>query len=1042
MKRSIKLALMIMATLLFAFFAVACNSADTISVSEEGEFQTVYILGQELDLSGGILIVGAGDSTTEIPLDSSDITVSGYDKDTLGKQTVKIEYGNASTEISVTVVERVQIIGVPVDYLVGAELDRSRGVVKVTSLKGVTSTFKFSDDEISVSGFDSSVAGMNKTVNVTCTDGEESCGGAFEVNIYAVDTVDFRKPNKVTYGSHYEGKVDPAGGRLVFKGKGGELKREVVLSADMISGFDVSQVNEENSPYTQRLTVSYDGKTYTYDVQLIYTDVSEFNDNAEKFEAVNWEGDTLPSIDKSLGELAMSLMSAYIDMEQMEQDLIDEALSFNVARTAMVYGFNLWANDIKRFEGVFAIENGYDVLYLESYDKVKASLAYFDDEDSPMYTVSPLLLELIDIYGDEVIYENETMRLRFSSYPVKDDYELMQLQMLLEHSLEIYDLTKDIPAGCSGEALEAHYDNLTQTVVAMIGQRYVYEYPDLYYFVSAWREEDDLFDLLYTYLYETEQKSFMEAFIVYGLPTNVRQVYAHILTASLSMEELQSKNPPYFDTTRLLFNYYRAEDFSKIILADEGTAENYLYLNAPVNILFGMDASVKVSFEDMIAYVRSGIFDLADGLLEVECYGAIMKDYVTFLNNCIEISGFEETAEYGNGVKGLFDKFVALSPSQQYNFISILNLMYKLGYPNLSFDESDEYAYYASFFNLAINDFMKSKFSEGKADVYVDLILAIEIYANRFNYPEWEEDFTARMEKVAGAKEQLTGEDKANFEYYLLGAYNKYVSLMEGINKTTDLGQWEECFEELKGALLNVQTAYYTSSNYNYFLASFEKALAISNNIIKNAPPSICSAYYNEPLFKAYTDGDGEDVYWSCEFALDTYRSTYIDILIRFGSSNIYIYDTYFERGVDKFLVIYYDMIDAFMNKVEGDTSVFDKDKTIGVLNAFAALDSKTKAFFITLEGGESLYSEALSAFISEAFTENAAAVAAKLFELETGLYTYEVSGSDVTLESISGLLSQLTAMYEQLSDEDEASFSPLKSIYDAYVAKCGELLA
>ena len=79
---------------------------------------------------------------------------------------------------------------------------------------------------------------------------------------------------------------------------------------------------------------------------------------------------------------------------------------------------------------------------------------------------------------------------------------------------------------------------------------------------------------------------------------------------------------------------------------------------------------------------------------------------------------------------------------------------------------------------------------------------------------------------------------------------------------------------------------------------------------------------------------------------------------------------------------------------------------------------------------------------IQQAFVDEAAAVARKLFALERAFYTYEVSESGVALSTLGELLSQLEALYVPLSGEAKASFEPLEEIYAYYVGECGRLLA
>ncbi|MBE6585025.1 MAG: hypothetical protein E7645_00700 [Ruminococcaceae bacterium] len=1052
MKRSFKILLWMVSALVLVFCTVACGSEKTvsISVSENAEFQTVYVLGQELNLSGGMLKVDDGKNTSEIPLNSEGITVSGYDKNVLGKQTLTVTYEGATTEITVTVVEALTVNNALVDYLVGDELDKSKGNVKVTNPDGTSHTVPLSSSSVSVSGFDSSSAKSDMELQVTCSIEGKNYEGSFKVNVYGIESVEFRRPNKITYTSHYQGNVDVSGGRLVLKGNGGSIRREVAISEDMVSGFNVAAVTSENSPLTQTLTVTYKGVPYTYDIQLTYTDVSTFLDHADAFHSVDWNQDSEPVIESDLGELAILLMRAYVDMTPADKAFIDEALAFDVARTAMVYGFEVWGDNIRLFKDVFAIEYGEKVLYLESYEKVKNALAIFDDKDSAMYTLAPLLLQIIELYDDQVIYENESVRIHFNSYPIMTDYELSVMEAMLEHSIEVYDLINTVPDDWREGGIEAHYESIGQAAIRIIGESYISEYPDMYYLISDWRSGNDFFDIIYRYLYETDNHPIIEKFIAYGLPSQINEIYGYIFNAAVAMDDIQKVT--YTDTTDLFYNYYLAYDCAQKVKAQEGTAENYIYMNVPINLLLGLDSSNIITFDVMFEYMRTaacGYNDLSAGLLGIEAYDAIMREYVYLIKHTLEIDAYESSEAYAESVKRIFDGFVALSPSQQYNLISTLNSLYTLGVPELAFDDSGEDAGYSSLFMVIINKFMRSKLTEEYADAYNDLIIAIEVYANRFGYDVWESDFTSRMNKVIAAFNSMDGTNKENFVYYLGGAYEKYVKIQNTIGSTAELGEWADDFDDLCKALTDMQTAYYylsssNSRNYNYFLASFEKASDIAAKILANAPENVLHAYYHEPLFTAFVDnGDvsGEDALWSCDYAIGMYRNFYVDTLLFFGSSEVNIYDTYLEKELDKFLSLYYDMVSAFVNKNENQSPVFDKEKTLAVLKAFCNLDSNTKSLFVTMEGDLNLYYTALQLFISEGFTEDAATVAELLFNLEKNYYSYEVSQSAVNMNAIKEILGQIQALHDGLKNEDVDSFAALEDIYQYYIGKCEQLV-
>lgn len=1053
MKSGWKIVLFVLLITLAMVPIVSCKSTEAISVKQDGMIQLIYVKGQDLNLSDGVLVVDNGKKTTEIPLDSEEIAVSGYDKNKLGEQTVTFEYDGVTTQITVTVVERMVISDVVTDYLVGDSPNMTKGKIVVTEDDGTSKTVYFASNAVTISNFDSSRPQNGMDVKVLCKVGEKSYEGSFKANIHGVESVEFQRPNKITYTSHYTGAPDVAGGYFVLKGNGGTLSKTVNLTKDMVSGFDVSAATSEHPSVNQQLTVTYkdgsDTYTKTYDIKITYTDISMFNDNADAFAAIDWNGETMPKIESELGELAIKLMEAFVDMSKADRALIDESAAFAVARAAMVYGSNVWAENILLFEGAFGIEAGELVLYCESYEKVQGALELFDDKDSAIYTLSPLLLSLIEIYGDSVIYEDETTTLRFSSYPILNDSYLTFMSAMLEHVLDVYDALDTVPENWSVGDLKACSTAIEYIYVKIISEGYTQAFPRLYYLVSDWRTNDDLFDILYTYFYETNQKNVISSLSSFCLPSGVEELYVYLSNAMIEIDSIQKLQRG--DTTDLFYNYYQAIKAAKEIKAAEGTLENYVYWNVSLNRLLGISSTQPIDFEDIFEQIRTsacGIYDLSAGLLGTKAYQQLLDKYIGIVIHVSEMEGYANTAEYEAEVKELFDMFIALSPSQQYSVLSTLNALYPLGIPEFAFDDSKEGV---SAFSHIINNFMRSKLSEQEADTYNNLIIAIEVYANRFGYEGWENDFKSRMNKVAQALVTMGDEDKKSFTTYLGTAYAKYAAILAELegNSVPNLGEWSDEFALLNSAILNAQTANYLIVNgynvYNYFLASFERAAAIANNILLKAPENVIKAYYYEALFEMYpadAQTGANAVYWSYDQAITYYRNLYVDYLVFFGDTKINVYDTYFEKNMGTFLNSYYDMVSAFMNKKEGEPT-FDKAKVLAVLNQFRLLDSEVQALFMAMDDAKiDLYHQALELFISENLSEGAATVAIQLYTLEQHYYSYQVLPNGVTLNSIKAVLAQIKGLYTNLAGEDKASFADFEETYSYYIAKCEALLA
>lgn len=86
-------------------FAVTVNDSETISLSVT---KTEYAYGEDFDLST-IQVVkkfASGKADEPVSTTAADFTISGYDKNTAGEQTVSINYNGKAYEVKVTVAEK------------------------------------------------------------------------------------------------------------------------------------------------------------------------------------------------------------------------------------------------------------------------------------------------------------------------------------------------------------------------------------------------------------------------------------------------------------------------------------------------------------------------------------------------------------------------------------------------------------------------------------------------------------------------------------------------------------------------------------------------------------------------------------------------------------------------------------------------------------------------------------------------------------------------------------------------------------------------
>ena len=147
--------------LLLAMAFVACGSPDEIYFTKDNTPRQTYVQGQELDFTDISLTAKTKDKTELVPMDSADVSVTGYDKDTLGEQTVTISYKEKTTTIKVNVIPRLTVEGYDKNYFVNDSFNNQNGIIKVANDNAEISNINLSSEAVLITGFDSSTVGEN-----------------------------------------------------------------------------------------------------------------------------------------------------------------------------------------------------------------------------------------------------------------------------------------------------------------------------------------------------------------------------------------------------------------------------------------------------------------------------------------------------------------------------------------------------------------------------------------------------------------------------------------------------------------------------------------------------------------------------------------------------------------------------------------------------------------------------------------------------------------------------------------------------------------
>lgn len=247
-----------------------CNTLKSIEVRPPA--RTVFGQGQELD-TAGLAVTANYKKNSETVADSGSLQVSGYDKNTPGRQTVTVTLNarsglvgsKASDTFTVTVVpvEGVSVLQPPAaaSFKQGDDPDWNGLAVGVKfegdAAPGVT--VRPGADALTIAGYDRDRAGAQ-----TITVDYYGKRAAFYVSVVALDGIAVTAPPRNT--EYYTGEeIDLAG--LVVTGTWSDgSSARVNITRDDLSGYDITRGGD------QQVTVFYSGKTARFPVRYVALD--------------------------------------------------------------------------------------------------------------------------------------------------------------------------------------------------------------------------------------------------------------------------------------------------------------------------------------------------------------------------------------------------------------------------------------------------------------------------------------------------------------------------------------------------------------------------------------------------------------------------------------------------------------------------------------------------------------------------------------------------------------------------------------------------
>ena len=1069
-KKKVLLALASAAMCVCAVLGAGCKKeVEQISITKSNTPQTVYVQGNDLNLSEGVLTVVIDGEKSEISLTDPEVSVTGYDSTKLGEQTLTITYGEKMTTLKVTVVPRIQVVKEEGAYFVGETFDKSKGDITITYENGETTNVSMDDESITVTGFDSSVANAELPLTITYQKDDVTYTGTFNVTVYAVEDVEFRSPNKKAYENH-EKDLDVTGGYIALKN--GDFSRYVQLTTDMVSGFDLSEATVEHrtEPLKQTLTVNYCGQQKTYEIQIKFSDLSLINLRASELSGLNWTSSDLPSAcTTEMGENALEAMQVYFKMEDKDIVQIGDGNVDIVAKVAAVYGLEKWEEAFASYSDAFYLtEQGGLAWNCEDFNKTQTAYQSILNKDPVLYEDAPILLTIKEKFETLVIHGEDTVGALLAAVYQPETIDAFAEQLKL--MIDLHNALKDVPTNWTLASLKADYADEIQAawVVLRESKFKKIEHRSLYFLASRWREKNDYFEILYTYFYDAEDFDKINDIKDLRLPGELETMYQIILAIRSQIVGMQQGY--VLESTNFIANYDVAVAKRAEILKSNDAMILDLYGRLKFDYLIGNGNGgyTLVSFDDLLNQFRRspmGYLHHFGAYLGVKTSEDLWKEFSKVLQKAGTTESYMESAEFAADAQGLLRAYLSLSPKQQFAFMGMLHPYYiptAAGRFPLYAWENDGDGFQNQFTYL-IYTYYESVLPEEAHDIFTELMLASEALAN-LQLTTSITTFFEHMDNVASMSERLSKRNEQAWESFntiagwVLLEMETYETKFEGLKQeggtlkreTLTNGQLKD-FEDLLNATYE---AYAMMMTYQAFLqqgkanlaiafyAPMEKVEKLSAKILSSGDPNVLRAYYfDEFVLQNVTMPDKSVVNFggSMDTIVFMIRDVYTDALtgMSYLTASDLMYDAYNRIDVKDYLAnstyLYFTYI--YMNLVPSTDVGYiyfqDVDTMMQIAKDFrSTLTDEERYFVLVLDANFQMYRNAMSRFGKERNSEMATLVNQLLMvEYMSVFYKQLPDGKDEDGKTYKEMLLE---EYETLLED----YAELKADVEAEAAK------
>lgn len=1028
-----------------------------ITISEGNMPQTVFVKGNELDLSAGKLTVATGKGQSEIALNAEGVSVSGYDKNTAGQQTLTITYNGVSTNLTVNVVERfVAENNVTKEYVVGESFDNA-GRLTVTKDDGTTFTASIRDQKITVTEFDSSTAG-EKNVSLVYTDSEVEYTGSFPVTVYEVESVRLVPPNKLFYNSH-DTELDLSGGYFVVKANGGKLQKSVLLDGNAVTGFDPDAVSEEEPTIQQTVHVDYSGFDTTYKVTITLTDVTRVKKAAAAIKD--------QSVTQEVGERALNALNIMNSLSESDLAFVTAEEQNTILFSAATWGKSVWNDVIANYQ-IFDIQDSYLLMNCDNLDEVRTQYASLSalEEDNPMFAYGDILYKALethyqDIYSGETTY-GEYLSNVCAGTTIKNS--IAQLGFMLQ----MHDTLSAIPQGTiasdlmlpeNAAIIEETHGYLVEMgkISSPISDRYLFDT------ISAWRDpqNDEFYDILYRYYYtlyknadETiSQKGVagIEDMIDLRMPGILEVFYSQLLNTmfeqfdlsySMSQDGAMIQPAGSMDTLGFVINYRELEKLNQEIMNNDDEMILTLYE------VYGIGERLINLQTGDFGYLQ--VKGAASGVAEFE---AVWDKYIDVISSVGDVSE-HFTPEIGAKVEDLFKSFVALTPELQAQFVASLN-----PYGSIEFfptDGTDRMPMFSQLFVVYYSDVLPENFlvlNENEDGIVFLMLGALQYYMFRDQKIDdtttYMNVFLDTMKSVDELYNALTTDEKALFDSHIGFMYDELKSVSAFYDENGKFiekqlpEEWQKQITTLRDLYQILSTMMVNSMQdytlYPVFISLYENAVDVYDDIIANAPQDV----------KDYVLHNITDVFSDINATLETdlylFRNVYISYLSSYPydeQSMLMVWNEYQNSNIRQYFA---SLLDFYAASIV-DMNELTLEMVQNAMAGFRSLTDDEKALFVAMDGdGTFIYFQALHAYFARMIFADSSAnsvLADALIQLEIDSVSKFVDESEYVAawEAIASQYANLTEAEKEAFDTNLLdAYNYYKNIYDEIKASQGD---